>query len=349
MTGHHPADRCKIPAAFWRAVERAGLPPAAVLRQARLPASLFLDDRAFVNTGHYFALWRALEELSHDPAFGLKMVQLSDPSGHPPAFLAAYYARDYRDALARTARFKRLCTPEQLLFDETGTSVVVTTKWLFTAEPEPTIATDVAFATLVTLGRLGTGQPLAPLGVELTRPAPGGGGHETFFACPVAYGAERNALILKPCDLDRPFPGHNPELLAMLGPALSAALEELEAHALPAQVKAVLKRTLASGRPEVLAVARELGLSERTLQRRITEAGTTFRDLLAEARRDLGLQLLSDPAADIDEIACLLGYQDTRSFYRAFRQWEGVPPIRWRELKSTMDTERTFRSAEIRH
>jgi len=79
-------------------------------------------------------------------------------------------------------------------------------------------------------------------------------------------------------------------------------------------------------------VARDLGLSGRTLQRRITEEGTSFRDLLSEARQELGRQLLSDPSAEIDEVACLLGYQDASSFYRAFRYWEGVTPSRWREL-----------------
>jgi AraC-like DNA-binding protein len=73
-------------------------------------------------------------------------------------------------------------------------------------------------------------------------------------------------------------------------------------------------------------------MSERTLQRRITEEGTTYRDLVMEARQELGRKLLADPSADINEVACLLGYQDTSSFYRAFREWEGVTPSQWREL-----------------
>uniref|UniRef100_UPI001E2C2ABF helix-turn-helix transcriptional regulator n=1 Tax=Ralstonia pseudosolanacearum TaxID=1310165 RepID=UPI001E2C2ABF len=100
------------------------------------------------------------------------------------------------------------------------------------------------------------------------------------------------------------------------------------------QVKIVLKRSLASGRPELPDVARELGMSERTLQRRITDDGGSFRGILIEARQELGRQLLADPSADIEEVACLLGYQDTSSFYRAFRGWEGVTPNRWRELNS---------------
>lgn len=47
----------------------------------------------------------------------------------------------------------------------------------------------------------------------------------------------------------------------------------------------------------------------------------------------MGRRLLADPATDIAEVACLLGYQDTASFYRAFREWEGMPPNRWRETQ----------------
>jgi AraC-like DNA-binding protein len=331
MTSHIPADRCKLPAAFWRALERCGLPPVAVLRQARLPATLLTGQ--VISTAQYFAVWRALETLSSDAAFGIRLVQMSDPEGYPPAFLAAYFARDYRDALLRTARFKRLCTPEQLHIAETEHEVSLTTKWLFAIEPEPAIATDVAFALLLSIGRHGTGQNLTPLRVELMRPKPDGKAHETFFGCPVHFRAARNALVLKAGDIERPFPGHNPELLEMLTPALSAALGELDARdAIGDQVKAVLRGKLASGRPELSEVAQDLGMSERTLQRRITQEGTSFRALLNDARREWGCQLLRDATTGIDEIAYLLGYQDTRSFCRAFKDWEGMPPNRWRQV-----------------
>ncbi|GGE15067.1 AraC family transcriptional regulator [Aureimonas endophytica] len=328
-----PADRCRIPQAFWAAVARLDLPPAALLRQARLPGTLHLGGPAFVTTAQFFALWKALEALRPEPGLGLRLVVEAETAGHPPSSLAAFHARDYRDGLARMARFKRLCTPEELHVAEAGGECVVTSQWLHAAEPEPDVVTDVTFATLVELGRRGTGQPLVPKRVELRRPKPGHDGAEAYFGGPIRYRAARNALVLASADLDRPFPGHNPDLLEMLTPALAAALGELKAQSSVAEkVKIVLKRRLASGRPDLTEVASELGMSERTLQRRITEEGGSFRELLAAARRELGRQLLADPAAEIDEVACLLGYQDTSSFYRAFRDWEGLTPNRWREL-----------------
>ncbi|TJW05714.1 MAG: AraC family transcriptional regulator [Mesorhizobium sp.] len=328
-----PADKCKVPRAFWHAVERLGLPASALSRQARLPATLHLNEHAFVTTAQYFELWRALEDLYPEPALGIRLVEAADTAIHPPSTLAAFHARNYRDGIARIARFKRLCSPEQLhVADEKG-ECTISSEWLYAKEPTPAVATDVAFAFVVELGRRGTGQHLTPSRVEFRRPDPKSDAHRTYFGCPVRYGPPRDLLVLRSTDLDRPFPGHNPELLEILTPALSAALGELSAQSsICEQVKSVLKRSLASGRPELSDIARELGMSERTLQRRITEQGTSFRELLVDARQELGRQLLSDPTADIDEVACLLGYQDASSFYRAFREWEGTTPNRWREL-----------------
>ena len=99
-----PADRCRVPQAFWHVVERIGVPPAALLRQARLPATLHLGGPGQVNTAQFFALWQALEQLAPGPGLGISLVQAADTAVHPPSSLAAFHARDYRDGLARMAR-----------------------------------------------------------------------------------------------------------------------------------------------------------------------------------------------------------------------------------------------------
>ena len=98
MTVHVP-DRFKVANAFWIGLGKIGLTPAAVLRQARLPLTVYDGKTNFVTTAQFFALWRAVGELSADPAAGLKIATQIDVGNRPPSTMAAYYARDYRDAL----------------------------------------------------------------------------------------------------------------------------------------------------------------------------------------------------------------------------------------------------------
>jgi AraC-like DNA-binding protein len=78
-------------------------------------------------------------------------------------------------------------------------------------------------------------------------------------------------------------------------------------------------------------VADQLGLTSRTLQRRLTEAGVTFQQLLEEARRELARHYLSRSRLELNETAYLLGYDEASSFFRAFQQWEGTSPNQWRQ------------------
>ena len=336
MVNRVPSDRCKLPPPFWQSLENLGLRPTAVLRQAKLPTTLHLNGTTFITTPQLFAIWNAIEDLSGDPSFSIRMVSETSTANHKLAFLAASYAADFRDGLARVARFNRLCSPEVLCFEERDGKVSVTIEWPAGTAPEPHISVEAAFALMLELGRRGTGKHLAPVAIDLRRPANQGTQlHAAFFDCPIRLGAARDRMVLNAADLDLPFPGHNPELLQMLTPALSSAVAEIEAQAsISEQVKVVLKRVMASGRPNVASVARELGLSERTLQRRITMEGKTFRTLLSEARRELGHQLLSDPSIAVEEAAYLLGYQDTNSFYRVFREWEDLTPGNWRRINN---------------
>jgi AraC-like DNA-binding protein len=170
--------------------------------------------------------------------------------------------------------------------------------------------------------------------VELKRSADKSGVHEAYFNCPIKFKARRNMLVLHADDLDRPFVTYNADLLEMLNPQLERALEERSAQSsISEQVKWILKRLLAGSRPEVSTVARELGLSDRTLQRRIVDDGSSFRELLLEARMELAREYLTRPEVDIEEVAYLLGYEDANSFYRAFRTWEGTTPAHWKSTR----------------
>ena len=309
----------------------AGLDPAKVLRSAGLASSLHLDAAATFSTAQLFAIWKAVETLADDSAVALRLLRAADIRGHQPAFISALYAADFRDAILRIERFKRMGACEMYRTEETAGRWSIIKEWPFATEPEPAVSVDLSFMFLLELGRRGADRRIVPTRVEYLRAAPASPELADYFGAPIVVASSRNAMTFHPDDLAAPFPGHSPEFLDLVTPGLAAAFAEIQdSEVIGERVKAVLKRCLASGRPEVAHVARELGMSERTLQRRITGEATTFRALLADARRELSQQLLADPAIEIDEVTFLLGYQDTTSFYRAFKDWAGVSPGDWR-------------------
>lgn len=324
-------DRGRFPPTLWRAMRSAGLAPPKILRAAGLPSSLHLDASSTLSTTQLFAIWKALETVAEDPAVALRLLQGADRCGHQPAFISALYASDFRDAIQRIERFKRMGACEVFRTEEASGQWTIIKEWPFATEAEPAVSVDLSFMFLLELGRRGAGRRITPARIEYQRAGPANRNLEDYYGAPLVFGASRNAMIFHAEDLAATFPGHSPEFLDLVTPGLAAAFAEIhESHTIADRVKSVLKRSLASGRPEVAYVARDLGMSERTLQRRITDEATTFRTLLSDARRELSQQLLADPAIHIDEVTYLLGYQDTTSFYRAFKDWAGVSPGEWR-------------------
>ena len=323
-------DRINIPRTFWTWIQKCGLQPAAILHQAHLPLVPYENEPFPLTTSQLFALWRSIGECCPDSAFGLNFGAQVDFASFPLSTLAAYHARDYRDSLARQVRFNQFCSPVDMRIAERKDECVVETKWRYAVEDAPPLLTDASMAILLELGRRGTQYPLNPKRIELKN-RPRTTAHKAYFNCPVNFRAQRNAVVLRVADLDRPFVTYNADLLEMIQAQLEKrAVGYRTETSTSEQVKWILKQMLAGGRPEIEHVARELGSSVRTLQRRIVQEKTTFRDLLLAVRQELVREYLGRPGMQINEVAFLLGYEDTNSFYRAFRGWEGTTPAHWR-------------------
>ncbi|WP_439879011.1 AraC family transcriptional regulator ligand-binding domain-containing protein [Pseudomonas prosekii] len=330
---HTSAERCKLPRVFWESIEQLGLDPWLIEQHAQLPHGLHLNE-SFVSTHQLFAVWDAIEALSADPAFAIKMVRDTPSAKHKMAFLAALYAADFRDGLARLSRLQRLCSPDKLCIDERQDTVSFSIQWPSGTAPAPYLSVEACFALVLELGRRGTGKHIEPLSLSLRRPEQKLDTHPSYFACPIRYGATHDELILNASDIELPFLEHNSQVLQMMNPGLDAALRAIEAPVgFCEQVVEVLKRALANGRPSLQHLAGELLQSERTLQRRLASEGTTFSALLNEARRQVGFHLLADTSLELKEVAYLLGYEDVNSYFRAFRQWENVSPSEWRRSR----------------
>lgn len=295
---------------------------------------LFDQEKILVSTEEFFALYRGIAEASSDPGFGLKLGTEERVERYDPIKIAALSARSFRDAVERLARYKQLTCPEEIRLVERGNECAVQFVWLLAHETEPPLLVDVCFAWILGIGRRGTGRPLNPKRVELERASTHRDMYEAHFHSPVKFKSDRNALVFGKADIELPFVTHNAELLAIVAPQLEAELtQQLAQNTLSEQAKAVLKRLLAGQRPAIQDLARELHLSTRTLQRRLTEQGITFQRLLEEARRELARHYLLHSSVELSETAYLLGYEDANSFFRAFHHWEGTSPGQWRVLR----------------
>jgi AraC-like DNA-binding protein len=151
------------------------------------------------------------------------------------------------------------------------------------------------------------------------------------FGCEIRFDAPLDTIVLDEKALALPMVTHNPQLLALIVPGLESALEKNgSSRTLADDVRSALHQGICGERPAVGKVARSLGLSPRTLQRRLGELGTSYQKLLDEVRRRSARRLLANTDLGAGEVAFLLGFEELNSFTRAFHTWEGTTPTRWR-------------------
>jgi AraC-like DNA-binding protein len=324
-------DRFRITKAWAErfAAEKIAVP--ALLRRAGLPASLFQQEKIYITTAELFALWRSVAEMSPDPGFGLKLgTELRFERSHPVA-IAGVCSRSFGDALQRLAHYKQLTCPEEIRVHRKAEEASVEFFFIETKEAQPDIMVDLGLSWILGVARRGSDGEITPLRLELSRPVKHRELLERHFGCPVRFKSDRNALVFRSTDLDLPFATYNEELLTAIGSHVESELKALnKGMNVGEQVKQTLMRSMAGKRPTLQDVAQELGMSARTLQRRLTDAGFTFQRLVEDTRRELARHYLKQAAIELNDAAFLLGFRDANSFFRAFHGWEGTSPGEWR-------------------
>jgi AraC-like DNA-binding protein len=156
--------------------------------------------------------------------------------------------------------------------------------------------------------------------------------YEAFFGCPVRFGAAQDAIVMPRPMLDLPNRLGDQGVCTFLTDHLKTEIDALPAgSALTRDLLNRLSKTLSSGVPSAAAIARDLGMSERTLYRRLAEEGLTYRDMLREAQTKLARELLASSSCSIAEIAFLTGFSEQSTFTRAFKRWVGQPPAQFRQ------------------
>jgi AraC-like DNA-binding protein len=188
--------------------------------------------------------------------------------------------------------------------------------------------------------RLLSNARIRPAEVTFAHPAPPDPGpYERFFDGPVRFGQPSTVMHLVPAQLAMPIPRADPVLGSLLREAASRALAEVGSAtpataptSLAGQLRDIMAEELQRGGPPgVAAIARRLGMSTRTLRRRLDEEGGSFRELVDDIRADLARGYLADLRLPVSEVAFLLGFSELSAFHRAFRRWEGTTPAAYRQ------------------
>lgn len=301
-----------------------------IMRQAGISPTLRYQTKVSLTTSQYFALWAAIEAVSGDTLIGLRIGGEARTDQFDPASFAALHSHTFGEALERLARYKRLTCPETIRLEYDGDSSRISFHWLWAHGYTPHALTDSGFANIDLLLRSGTGKVIAPLRIELAHRPGDVQRYADYFDCEVCAGADHDVLVYSSSTLNERFITSNADLIAALLPGLDLQLDASLPQSFDQQVKAVLTEMMRGERPSIEAVARQLLLSPRTLQRRLAEAQTSYQSILDNVRKDIACKLLSHTSMEPGEIAFYLGFEEANSFQRAFCKWQGMTPTQWR-------------------
>ncbi|WP_420645017.1 helix-turn-helix domain-containing protein [Candidatus Leptofilum sp.] len=298
-----------------------------VLRYAQLPLDLLIRKTPAVTADEYFRFWHGLAQASkHEPALALQLAK--NFCAHPiaPAIIAFLSSSNLNMALKRTAHYKSVVAPVRMTVEQTDQHTILTFAELPPNDSLPSLFVTFELVFWVELARMATREHIVPASVHSNCDLSELNIYEMFLKTPIRRDAV-NRVVFSAVDAQKPFLTVNHAMWAILKPAFDKRMKDLAQDAsFRERVRACLLEMLASGHYSVAYVASKLAISNRTLQRRLREEGTTFQKVLDELREELARHYLSATDYSSAEISFLLGYEEPNSFFRAFRAWTGQTP-----------------------
>jgi AraC-like DNA-binding protein len=194
-------------------------------------------------------------------------------------------------------------------------------------------ASEFALATIVRRFRVLAAHPWSPQRVRF-RHAPSAPSevYRQVFGCEVSFGCEDDALVLARETLEIPMDRAAPGLVSVLEQVAETTARHLPgwSDSVVARAQRAIATDLRGSAPSLGVVAKRLGMSARTLQRRLLEADAPYRALVERTRKDLACVYLDDARNSLGEVGFLLGFADASAFYKAFRRWTGRTPGQYR-------------------
>lgn len=315
-----------------QALEMGGVDCRAIFPELGLDyASLHDPDARFPQDG-MTRLWTRAVELSGNPAIGLNMAKVVRPASFHVVGYALMSSSSLKEGLTRLVRYQRIIAEgADLSFRPTGEGYELVLAINGDQLPPARQSAEASLAYALAFCRWMTGKLIRPQKILLQGEPPAD--MEPFnqvFQAPLVFNAGHYALIFDRADMEMPLPTANPSLAQLHDRFAGEFLARFSGSRVTHQTRQVLCRLLPQGEPKREVVAQTLHMSQRTLQRRLQEEGTSFQQLLDDTRKELSQQYLAQPNLTLLEVSYLLGFADPSNFFRAFRRWFEVTPSEYR-------------------
>lgn len=273
-------------------------------------------------------LWHRVAELSDDPLLGLKVGMGLPLQATNIVSLIMLHSATVEEMGLNVGAFQGLVSNSGYYSQRLSSAGVDV---LYAPEPSPisqhAMQMDSILAGTISLMKKTVGPNFSPDVVWLTAKDPAlQPAYEAAFNCPVVLNSVEPGYRLSAQTLSLPLPHADPALLELL---LTHARSLSQAQANLDQLGFTVRSAITARGPHLVScedVATELGLGVRTLQRRLSTAGTTFRQLCEEARMEEVHRLLSQTELPLTDLAHRLGYSEPSALSRAVHNWFGVRP-----------------------
>lgn len=314
-----------------RALEDSGCDVEQLLARAGLSRAhaLLAEPDARVPLPANTRLWRLAAEALADETLGLWVPRYSSQTTFHALGYAFMASQTLMEAMRRVSRFNAMVSDAARVdLDCDGGRVTLAWHLLVPASELTDEAMEAVLSLILRSCRKIRGREFSPQSVELMRehcrdPEP----FRAFFKAPIEFGAGAYRLHFDRATLEQPLEWGNEGLARSNDRVVEDYLRRLELGSVATRLRNLMVRELPGGTQGCEYYARSMGMSSRSLQRRLSAEGTSFNQVMNDTRCDLACAYLQqEPRQSLTEIAFLLGFADTSSFSRAFHRWTGVAP-----------------------
>ncbi|MEP4197112.1 MAG: AraC family transcriptional regulator ligand-binding domain-containing protein [Aliishimia sp.] len=303
-----------------------GIDPKPAIARAGLPMD-FLDGTERLVTGpQYYDLWESMTGELSIPDLPKALVAAVLKMELDSAVYSFFSSPTIGVGLQRKALFKPLIMPVHIDIRDDKDTLSVSFTSPLVDRPFPVLLGWFDLTFLVAIARKASATNIIPRRIEMAQLWPSWSDAEEYFGCEIVQ-SDAYRLVLNQEDADRPLVSRNDSGWAEIVKDLPNKFAgNMITGSIAARARQALLEGLPGGQAGADQIARMLGLSKRSLQRRLAEEDMQFKEILEDTRRALALSYLQRRDIGMQEIALLLGFRDPSSFFRAFKGWTGQTP-----------------------